>query len=89
MSCLDFDEGKPFYLKFKKMYNGKEVFITQFVRARAASIGSSSDCTYYYGDIRHDPLCLIKNNYLVETNIEFECIPDKDGRLFTLTIDDT
>lgn len=75
MSCLDFESGKPFYLKIKTRMGNKIAYITQKVIPRLGSIEFSTETT----DIAGRDGVLIRSmntGQSLTTNIEFNAIPD-------------
>ena len=40
MSCIDFENEKPFYLKIKTKWNNIDCYITQFVKPKLTTIGN-------------------------------------------------
>lgn len=82
MSCIDFIDSEPVYLKFKMLWGGKPVSVTQLVRPRLNNIHSEVDSVEMCH--RGRPVARCCKALSVVTEIEFQALEDKDGRLMTV-----
>lgn len=87
MSAIDFENGEPFYLKIKTKVNGKTTYITQFVLPTLGEIALSADSNYVYGRYG-EKVCSLYSDRTVNTDISFKAIEDKNGNLFTISIEE-
>ena len=87
MSAIDFESGEPFYLKIKTKWNGKYVYITQLVRPILDTIEVTTDTTDYIGKYSEKLHSYVSNRGLT-TNVGFIGVPDKNGNLMTMTIEE-
>lgn len=87
MSAIDFESGEPFYLKIKTKWNGQDVYITQLVRPILNTIEVTTDTTDYIGKYGEKLHSYVSNRELT-TNVGFIGIPDKNGNLMTMTIEE-
>lgn len=75
MSSIDFEYGKPMYLKLKINMGNKPAYITQKVIPRLGDITIStdtSDTTDYMGNT----INRIVTSHTMVTDISFEAVPD-------------
>ena len=87
MSTIDFESGEPFYLKIKTKLNGQDVCLTQLVRPRLDTIEMTVDTTDYIGKYSEKLHSHVSNRGLT-TNVSFSGIPDKNGNLMTMTVEE-
>lgn len=75
MSCIDFEECKPVYLKLKTKIGNNTVYITQKVIPRMGDITMSTDTvdiTGRYGEV----INRVVSNKSMTTNVSFEAVCD-------------
>ena len=91
MSCIDFENEKPFYLmayhsvgKIKTKWNGIDCYITQFVKPKLTTIEFQGEqhtqpSNGFFSDelIKHDKM---KEEYCKKNNIPLLCIYYQRGR---------
>lgn len=87
MSAIDFENGEPFYLKIKTKVNGKTAYITQLVLPIFDEITMSVDSNYIYGRYG-ERICSLCLERTVNTDVTFKAIEDKNGNLFTISIEE-
>ena len=85
MSAIDFENGKPFYLKIKTKWNGKDVFITQLVKPSLNTINLTTASDYCYGG-KAEQLLSFKNENCLTTEISFLGIPMTDNSLLKMEV---
>lgn len=76
MSCIDFEQETPVYLKLKLKLNqgGNPFYITQLVIPRLTDITFNSDCVEYtnhYGQV----INRMRTQNRITTNLSFSAIP--------------
>jgi hypothetical protein len=86
MSCIDFENEKPFYLKIKTKYKGFNCYITQFVKPKLTTIEqsySTNDITGGRGN-----LTILRETFEegLTTNISFSGIPFGNNELMRVEI---
>ena len=86
MSCIDFENEKPFYLKIKTKYKGFDCYITQFVKPKLTTIEqsySTNDITGGRGN-----LTILRETFEKgqTTNISFGGIPFGNNELMRVEI---
>lgn len=83
MSCIDFEEGTPFYLKFKINMNGLPVYITQLVVPETGEITMSQDvCTARSQN--GVPICSATTSQQLTTNIKFNAVKMPNNHLMDI-----
>lgn len=86
MSCIDFENEKPFYLKIKTKWNGIDCYITQFVKPKLTTIEQS----YSINDITggRDNLTILRETFEkgLTTNVSFSGIPFGNNELMRVEI---
>ena len=87
MSAIDFTNGEPFYLKIRTNLNGQSAYITQLVKPSLETIEITSETVDYYGGLPSTKLFSYESNRGVTTNISFRGITDKNGNLFTVSVE--
>lgn len=85
MSAIDFESGKPFYLKIKTKWKGQDVFITQLVRPSLNTINLITISDYCYGG-KAEQLLSFKNENCLTTEISFTGIPMTDNSLLKMEV---
>ena len=85
MSAIDFENGKPFYLKIKTKWNGHDVFITQLVKPSLNTINLTTTSDYCYGG-KMGQLLSFKNENCLTTEISFLGIPMTDNSLLKMEV---
>ena len=85
MSTIDFENGKPFYLKIKTKWNGHDVFITQLVKPSLNTINLTTTSDYCYGG-KVEQLLSFKNENCLTTEISFLGIPMTDNSLLKMEV---
>lgn len=84
LSCIDFEDCKPVYLKIKVNMNGEPAYITQKVIPRLGEITFNTE----YKDVQTTgfPIRVVTGSNMT-TNILFEAIQDfNNDSLYTITI---
>lgn len=86
MSCIDFENEKPFYLKIKTKWNGIDCYITQFVKPKLTTIEQSCSIKEFRSG-KGNPLIM---SSVVEkgltTNVSFSGIPFGNNELMRVEI---
>lgn len=86
MSCIDFENEKPFYLKIKTKWNGIDCYITQFVKPKLTTIEQSCSINEFHSG-KGNPLIM---SSVVEkgltTNVSFNGIPFGNNELMRVEI---
>ena len=86
MSCIDFENEKPFYLKIKTKWNGIDCYITQFVKPKLTTIEQSCSIEEFRSG-KGNPLIM---SSVVEkgltTNVSFSGIPFGNNKLMRVEI---
>lgn len=85
MSAIDFENGKPFYLKIKTKWKGQDVFITQLVKPSLNTINFTIASDYCYGG-KAEQLPSFKNENCLTTEISFTGIPMTDNSLLKMEV---
>lgn len=85
MSAIDFEDGKPFYLKIKTKWNGHDAFITQLVKPSLNTINLTTTSDYCYGG-KGQQLFSFKNENCLTTEISFLSIPMTDNSLLKMEV---
>lgn len=86
MSCIDFENEKPFYLKIKTKWNNIDCYITQFVKPKLTTIEQSYS-TYDLRRGKGNPI--IKSGVYekeLTTNISFSGIPFGNNELMRIKV---
>ena len=83
MSCVDFTDGKPLYLKIRN----NDFVVTQLVIPKLGDISFNTDMAYTVDGLGNTVKSFCSQR-TVTTNIEFEAIPDKNGTLFRVNAED-
>ena len=86
MSEIDFENEKPFYLKIKTKWNGKDVYITQLVKPNLNAINFTTTSDYCYGGKGQQQLFSVKNENRLTTEISFTGIPMADNSLLKMEV---
>ena len=86
MSEIDFENEKPFYLKIKTKWNGKDVYITQLVKPNLNAINFTTTSDYCYGGKGQQQLFSVKNENCLTTEISFTGIPMADNSLLKMEV---
>ncbi len=86
MSTIDFENGKPFYLKIKTKWKGQDVFITQLVRPVLNVINSTISSDYYYGGIGPQVPYSFRNENYLTTELSFVSLPMADNSLLKMEV---
>lgn len=86
MSCIDFENEKPFYLKIKTKWNGIDCYITQFVKPKLTMIEQPCSIKEFCSE-KGEPLIM---SSVVEkgltTNVSFSGIPFGNNELMRVEI---
>lgn len=85
MSAIDFENGKPFYLKIKTKWKEQDVFITQLVKPSLNTINFTIASDYCYGG-KAEQLSSFKNKNCLTTEISFTGIPMTDNSLLKMEV---
>lgn len=85
MSAIDFENGKPFYLKIKTKWKGQDVFITQLVKPSLNTMNFTIASDYCYGG-KAEQLSSFKNENCLTTEISFTGIPMTDNSLLKMEV---
>lgn len=88
MSGLDFEIGTPFYLKIKTKLNGQTAYITQLVKPKLETIELSTETVDCYAGYGSSKLLSFISNRELTTSVDFVGIPDKNGNLITMTVEE-
>ena len=86
MSAIDFENGKPFYLKIKIKWNGHDAFITQLVKPSLNTINLTTTSDYYYGGKAEQLLSSYRNENCLTTEVSFSGIPMTDNSLLKMEV---
>ena len=86
MSCIDFENEKPFYLKIKTKWNNIDCYITQFVKPKLTTIEQSYSTNDLRGG-RGNPI-IMSGVYEkgLTTNISFSGIPFGNNELMRVEV---
>lgn len=83
MSCIDFEEGTPFYLKFKANVCGLPIYITQLVVPEIEDVTMIQESREVIG-IHGIPISETTTNKQLITSIKFNATPMSNGTLMTM-----
>lgn len=84
MSCIDFEQGTPVYLKLKLNQGGNPIYITQLVMPKLTDIEATCDYIEYtnpYGQVLHR----MRTGQRITTNLSFEAIPMQNREMMIAT----
>ena len=84
-SEIDFENEKPFYLKIKTKWNGKDVYITQLVKPDLNAINLTTVSNCCYGG-KAEQLFSFKNENCLTTEISFTGIPMANNSLLIMEV---
>lgn len=82
MSCIDFSDDKPIYMKIRTEYGGKPVVMTQLVRPHLNDIHIEQEHTYACK--RGVPVLRVALMPTVTFNIAFEAVAQADNTLIVM-----
>lgn len=82
MSCIDFADNKPIYLKIRTEYSGKPVTMTQLVLPHLNDIHIEQEHTYAYRN--GTPVICVNITPTVTLNVAFEAVAQADNTLITM-----
>lgn len=83
MSCIDFEEGTPFYLKFKTSMNGSPVYITHLVVPELVRMEISQDNCVVKGQ-NGIPIGSAVRSKNLTTNIIFNAVTMQNNQLMNI-----
>ena len=86
MSAIDFEDGKPFYLKIKTKWKEQNVFITQLVKPSLNTMNFTVSSDYCCGGIGQQVFYPYRNENYLTTDISFMGIPMADNSLFKMEV---
>lgn len=84
MSAIDFEDGKPFYLKIKTKWKGQNVFITQLVKPSLHTITLTAASEDWCGGIGQQMFGSFRNENYLTTEISFTGVPMADNSLLKM-----
>ena len=86
MSCIDFENEKPFYLKIKTKWNGIDCYITQFVKPKLTTIEHSCSTDTVIGGIGNSTIARMIPEKRLTTNVSFSSLPFGENELMRVEV---
>lgn len=86
MSCIDFENEKPFYLKIKTKWNGIDCYITQFVKPKLTTIKQFYSTNSITGGIGNSAIARMSTETRLTTNVSFSSLPFGENELMRIEV---
>lgn len=86
MSCIDFENEKPFYLKIKTKWNNTDCYITQFVKPKLTTIEQSYTTQEVHRGKGNPAIAKWTSESQLTTNVSFSGIPFGNNELMRVEI---